>query len=164
MEPIFTCGEFLWIPEDQLAKSTLLTPTMVPLGSFQICSYAKERVGAESNGKLPHLFIPSKTAYLESEFVVEDLPLDRTEFAVKDLPLSRTLWWWCRYGILVHVKLNSHKFLNKNNVPVSDAEYCTCSCYHHQIVLLKGRSFTANSVLPKGRSSTAKSGTRLQFY
>ena len=52
--------------------------------------------GAESNGKLPHLFIPSKTANLVPEFSVKDLPLDRTAtlvpaFAVKDLPLCRTL-------------------------------------------------------------------------
>ena len=50
----------------------------------------------ESNGKLPHLFIYSKTAILVPEFAVEDLPLGRTkalmpEFAVKDLPLGRTL-------------------------------------------------------------------------
>ena len=80
----------------QLAKSTRLTSTMVPLGSFKIFSDAKERVGAGSNGKLPHLFIPSKTATLVPEFAVEDLPLGRTaalvpEFAVKDLPLGRTL-------------------------------------------------------------------------
>ena len=52
--------------------------------------------GVESNGKLPHLFIPSKTATLVSDFVVEDLPLSRTtalvpELAVKDLSLGRTL-------------------------------------------------------------------------
>ena len=54
--------------------------------------------GAESNGKLLYLFIPSKTATLVPEYVpvVEDLPLSRTanlvaEFAVKDLPLGRTL-------------------------------------------------------------------------
>ena len=56
----------------------------------------KREWGAESNGKLPHLFIPSKTATLVPEFAVEDLPLSRTtalvpEFAVKDLPLGRTL-------------------------------------------------------------------------
>ena len=50
----------------------------------------------QSNGKLPHLFISSKTATLLPEFAFEDLPLDRTaalvlEFAVKDLPLGRTL-------------------------------------------------------------------------
>ena len=50
----------------------------------------------ESNGKLPHLFIPSKTTTLVPEFAVKDLPLGRTsalvpEFAVKDLPLGRTL-------------------------------------------------------------------------
>ena len=50
---------------------------------------------AERNGKLPHLFIPSKTATLVPEFATEDLPLGRTaaslaEFAVKDLPLGKT--------------------------------------------------------------------------
>ena len=50
----------------------------------------------ESNGKLPHLSIPSKTATLVPEFAVEDLPVGRTAalvpgFAVKDLPLGRTL-------------------------------------------------------------------------
>ena len=45
---------------------------------------------AERNGKLPHLFIRSKTATLVPKFAVEDLPLGRTaalvpEFAVKDL-------------------------------------------------------------------------------
>ena len=44
----------------------------------------------ESNGKLPHLFIPN-TATLVPEFAVEDLPLGRTavlvpEFAVKTCP------------------------------------------------------------------------------
>ena len=50
---------------------------------------------AESNGKLPHLFVPSKTATLVLEFAVEDRPLGVTvavvpEFAVKDLSLGRT--------------------------------------------------------------------------
>ena len=49
----------------------------------------KREWGAERHGKLPHLFIPSKTATLVPEF----LPLGRTaalvpEFAVKDLPLG----------------------------------------------------------------------------
>ena len=56
----------------------------------------KRKWGAESNGNLTHLFIPSKTATLVPEFSVEDLPLGRTaalvpEFGVKDLPLGRTL-------------------------------------------------------------------------
>ena len=63
---------------------------------FKVCSDAKERLGYEKKGKLPHLFIPSKTATLVPEFAVEDLPLSRTsalvpEFAVKDLPLGRIL-------------------------------------------------------------------------
>ena len=56
----------------------------------------KREWGAESNGKLLHLFIPSKTATLVPGFTVKDLPLDRTAtlvpaFAVKDLHLDRTL-------------------------------------------------------------------------
>ena len=51
---------------------------------------------AESNGKLPHLSISSKTAAWIPEFAVEDLPLSKAaavvpEFAVKDLPLGRIL-------------------------------------------------------------------------
>ena len=56
----------------------------------------KREWDAESNGKLSHIFIFSKTAALVPKFSVEDLPLGRTaalvpEFAVKDLPLCRTL-------------------------------------------------------------------------
>ena len=56
----------------------------------------KRELGAESNGKLRHLSIPSKTEAWFPEFSVEDLPLSRTatlvlEFIVKDLPLGRIL-------------------------------------------------------------------------
>ena len=37
----------------------------------------KREWGAENNVKLPHLFIPSKTANLLPEFTVKDLLLDR---------------------------------------------------------------------------------------
>ena len=85
------CGEIRWSPEDS-AKSTLLSSMLGPLGSFQML---KGEWGAESNGKLPHLFVPSNTATLVPEFTVEDLYLDRTatlfpEFFVNDLPLGRT--------------------------------------------------------------------------
>ena len=62
----------------------------------------KREWGAESNGKLPYLSIPSETAAWVPEFAVEDLPLSRTaalvpEFAVKDLPLGRTLIMMMQY-------------------------------------------------------------------
>ena len=65
----------------QVAKSTLLTSTLGPLGSFKICSDAKESGVLKPKG---------------SYSAVEDLPLGRnaalvSEFAVKDLPLGRTL-------------------------------------------------------------------------
>ena len=52
--------------------------------------------GAGNNGKLPHQYIPSKTATWVPEFAMENLPFDRIadvvpEFAVKDLFLGRTL-------------------------------------------------------------------------
>ena len=54
----------------------------------------KREWGAESNGKIPHLFIPSKPRLLK--FAMEHMPMGRIaalvpEFAVKDLPLGRTL-------------------------------------------------------------------------
>ena len=56
----------------------------------------KRECSMESNGKLPHLFIPSKTTTLIPEIAVEDLPLGTTaalvpEFEVKNLPLGRIL-------------------------------------------------------------------------
>ena len=56
----------------------------------------KREWGVESNGKLPHLFIPSKTATWVPDIAMEDLPLGRIaalvpEFAMKDLPLGRTV-------------------------------------------------------------------------
>ena len=66
----------------------------------------KKEWGAESNGKLPHLSIPSKSAAWVPEFAVEDLPLGRTaalvpEFAVKDLPLGRILMMMMMMMILL---------------------------------------------------------------
>ena len=84
----------------KLAKSTLLTSSLVPLGSLQVflrsVQVMKRDWGAESNGKLPHLFIPRKTAILVPEFTVEHLLSDTTAtsvfaFTVKDLPLGRKL-------------------------------------------------------------------------
>ena len=56
----------------------------------------KREWGAEGNRKLPHLFIPSKTATLVPVSAVKDLPLDRTAnmvpaFAVEELLLGRTI-------------------------------------------------------------------------
>ena len=56
----------------------------------------KRDLGAESNGNLSHIFIPSKTTTSVPEFAVEDLPSDRTvtlvpALATKDMPLGRTL-------------------------------------------------------------------------
>ena len=45
----------------------------------------KTEWGAEGNGKLQHLFIPSKTATFVSEFAVEDLSLSRTAVLVPEL-------------------------------------------------------------------------------
>ena len=98
MELMFNpCGE---VKRAQLAKSTLLPSTLMPLEfsrSFKVCSDAKERErGTKSSRKLLHLFIPSKTTTLVPEFAVEDLRLGRTaalvpEFSMKDLSLGRIL-------------------------------------------------------------------------
>ena len=108
MEPIFNpIGEFRWSSEGPVSQ--IHSPHLhdgapgIFSGLLWSVQMLKREWSAESNGKLPHLFIPSKTATLVPEFVVEDLPLGRTaaivpEYAVKDLPLGRTLWlWWWSY-------------------------------------------------------------------
>ena len=86
-------GEFRRSPEGPVSHSPHLlagAPGIISdlLRSVQMI---KRERGAESNGKLPHLFIPSKTATLIPEFGVEYLPSGRTaallpESAVKDRP------------------------------------------------------------------------------
>ena len=76
----------------QLAKCTLLTSTVVLWDLLRSGQMLKRELGAESNGKLPYLFIPSKPATLVPEFAVEDLPLGRTAalapgFTVRYFPL-----------------------------------------------------------------------------
>ena len=81
------CGEFWWSLEGPVSQIHYAHLHVGALGylfkSFKVCSDAKETEwGAETNGKLPHLLIPSKTATLVPEFAVEDLPLGRTTASV----------------------------------------------------------------------------------
>ena len=90
MELIFNpCGEFRRSPEGPFSEihsphlhagvpgifSDLLRPAQM----------LKSEWGAESNGKLPHLFISSENAAWVPEFAVEDLPLGRTAALVLNL-------------------------------------------------------------------------------
>ena len=79
-KPVVNFGE---VRRVQLAKSTLITSTSrwcpgIFSDLLRSVQMLKIEWGAESNGKLPHLSIPSKswfTATLVPEPVVEDLPL-----------------------------------------------------------------------------------------
>ena len=65
LTPVVNFGE---VQRAQSAKSTLLTSTLVPWDLLRSFQMLKREWGAESNGKLPHLFIPSKTATLVPVF------------------------------------------------------------------------------------------------
>ena len=94
------CGKFRWSLEGPVSQihSPHLHAGVPGIFSYLLrtVQMLKREWGAESNRKLPHLFIPSKTTTLVPEFAVEDLPLNRTAilvdaFAVKDLSLGRTI-------------------------------------------------------------------------
>ena len=94
------CGKFWRSPEGPVSQIHSPHLHAGTLGNFsdllRPVQMLKERGGGESNRKLPHLFIPSKTATLVPKFVVEGLPFGRTatsvlEFAVNDLPLGKAL-------------------------------------------------------------------------
>ena len=61
----------------QLAKSTLLTSTLVPLASFQISQglFRCYREVEKATGSYRTYSILGKIAALDPEFVMEDLPL-----------------------------------------------------------------------------------------
>ena len=101
MELIFNfCGEFRRGPESPVSQIHSHHLYVGAPGIFsdllRSVQMLKREWGAESDGKLPNQFIPTKTVTLIPEFAVEDLPLDRTaalvpEFAMKDLLLDRML-------------------------------------------------------------------------
>ena len=68
LTPVVNFGE---VRRAQLAKSTLLTSKLVTLGSFKVCSYAKERVGFRKQREA--------TAPIQS--------------LVKQQPWFLSLWW-----------------------------------------------------------------------
>ena len=101
MELIFNpCGEFRWSPEGPVNQ--IHSPHLhvgVP-GIFSDLLRSVEMIkrewGAESNGKLLHLLIPSKTAALISEFAVEDLPA--TELQSRFLRLQWRICPWVKHS------------------------------------------------------------------
>ena len=89
------CAGFRWSPVGPVSQ---IHNPHLHVGAPRIISdlirpfqMLKRKWGAESNGKLPHLFIHSKSAVLVPAL------------AVKDLPLGRTLWWLWQY----HTELNN---------------------------------------------------------
>ena len=96
-------AEFRWSSEGPVSQIHSCHLHVGDPGVFSVLlrsiQMLKRKWDAESNGKLPHLFIPSKTATLVPEFAVESLPSDRTTTLVlclqwsACLPFGRTIWW-----------------------------------------------------------------------
>ena len=70
LTPVVNFGE---VQRTQLAKSTLVTSTLVPLGSFKVCSDAEESGVQKATGSYCTYSIPDKIAALVPEFAIEDL-------------------------------------------------------------------------------------------
>ena len=129
------CCEFQWSPEDPVSQihSPHLQAGAPGIFSDLLRSVQmlKREWSAESNGKLPHLFIPNKTATLVPDRSVDDLPLRRTvalvpKFAVKNLPLGRTLWWWYAFwSSILNVRFT---LLNKHFIPRWLKKYFNYCC------------------------------------
>ena len=91
------CGEFWWSPEDPVSQihspHFLVGAPAIFLDFLWSVQMLKREQGAESNGKLPHLFIPSKTATLIPEFAVEDLPV-RQNTMIREIISQQRLELW----------------------------------------------------------------------
>ena len=75
--------------------------------------------GAESNGKLPHLFILGKTAVLVPEFAVEDLP--SADLQPSFLNLQRKTCFWERTATLVPE-------FEMEDLPSAEMQSGSCAC------------------------------------
>ena len=88
LELIFNpCGEFRKSrkPIQPIHSPHLHVRVPVIFSDLWSVQMLKRDWGAESNGKLPHLFIPSKTATSIPVFAVENLPLGRTVALVPEV-------------------------------------------------------------------------------
>ena len=84
--PVVNFGE---VRRAQLAKSTLIS-ALLPLESFQML---KREWGAESTGKLPNLFIPSKTSIFVPIFQRKICLWAEPLTWCLSMPSDRTFWW-----------------------------------------------------------------------
>ena len=96
-------GEFRWSPEGLVSQ--IHSPHLhagapgVFSDLLRSVEMLKREWGAERNGKLLHLSIPSKTAALIPEFAVEDLPLAELHpwflrLQWRTCPWAEHTWWW----------------------------------------------------------------------
>ena len=101
MELIFNpCGAFWWSSEGPVSQIHSLHLHVGAPGILSVLlrsvQMLKRKWGVESNGKLPHIFTPGKTAALVSEFAVEDLP--STELQPWFLGLQRRTCPWSEHS------------------------------------------------------------------
>ena len=137
MELIFNhCDEFRWSGGPSYPNPSPHLHAGAPgilsdlLRSVQML---KREWGVESNGKLPHVSIPSKTAVCVPEFAVEDLPLSRTEACLGSWVYSEwpalgqnTLLQWCPNSAkegLVYFPLSTFCVL-QSTLPLSESLLC----------------------------------------
>ena len=100
MELIFNpCGEFRWTPEGQVSQ--IYSPHLL-VGAPGIFSdllrfvqMLKREWGAESNGKLPHLFIPSRFLSLQRKTCLwAELQPQCLSLQWRTCPWAEHWWWW----------------------------------------------------------------------
>ena len=110
-----SCGELRWCPESPVSQ---IHSPYLHAGDPGIFQILKREWGAESNGKLPHLFIHNNTAILVSEFVVKDLPFSRiailvTAFAVKG-PLGENTLIMMTDDVRINSNIVSYIYYNSS--------------------------------------------------
>ena len=154
MELIFNLfGEFRWSPEDPVSQ---IHSPHLHVGAPGIISDLLNSVqmlkrvwGAESNWKLPHLFIPSKPASLVLEFAVEDLP--SAELQLRFLHLQWMTCPWTEYSNDDDDDddHHHHNIIYNNNMKELRFDcvwrrWVSDHAHNHQCLLPKSRSYTAN--------------------
>ena len=104
-----TCGEFWWSPEGPVSQIHSPHLHVGAPGTFSDLLMSvrmlKRKWGAESNGKLPYLSIPSKTAACVPEFAWKtclwaELQHWFLSLQWKTCPWAEYSWWWWSINLL----------------------------------------------------------------
>ena len=141
-------ANFQWTPEGPVSQIYSPHLHIGAPGIFSVLLMSiqtiKREWGAESNGKLPHLFIPPKTAALVPAFAVKDMFLGRTLMMMM-MSLLLTLGHSLTNWLLKNSEVHCRNYISAPLIPIFSKVRSVPSLTTHLLQILLKFSFFRSS-------------------